>query len=66
MNPRRLFVRPGPGLIVRDPETKAPLPAEGREVPLDTYWFRRLQDGDVVEEQPPVEQEARRARKGEE
>lgn len=35
-------------LVVRDPITRLPLPAEGEAKPLDTYWCRRLADGDVV------------------
>jgi uncharacterized protein DUF2635 len=36
-------------LIVRDPRTMQPLPAEGREVPdTDLYWAKRLAEGDVV------------------
>lgn len=35
-------------LVVRDPITRLPLPAEGEVKPLDTYWSRRLVDGDVV------------------
>ena len=42
-------------LVVRDPTTRLPLPAEGEAKPLDTYWSRRLVDGDVViVEQPPI------------
>ena len=42
-------------LVVRDPVTRLPLPAEGEAKPLDTYWSRRLVDGDVViVEQPPI------------
>lgn len=49
-----MFIRPAtPGLIVRDPNTKQPLPEEGKEVPPLTYWFRRLRDGDVIEGPPP-------------
>lgn len=36
------------GVTVRDPITREPLPAEGAEKPLDTYWSRRLVDGDVM------------------
>lgn len=36
------------GLIVLDPATYFPLPAEGAEVPETSYWQRRLLDGDVV------------------
>lgn len=35
-------------LVVRDPVTRLPLAAGGEAKPLDTYWSRRLVDGDVV------------------
>ena len=38
-----------PELVVRDPVTAKALPAEGKAVPMTTYWRRRLKDGDVVE-----------------
>lgn len=44
-----MFVKPKPGLIVRDPRSKRPIPPEGREVPAESYWLRRLRSGDVVE-----------------
>lgn len=46
-----LFVKPAPGLIVRDPASPsaAPLPAEGKAVPRDSFWLRRLEQGDVEE-----------------
>lgn len=37
---------------VRDPARGDYLPAEGREVPRDQYWLRRLRDGDVREGEP--------------
>lgn len=40
--------------LVRDPISKKPLPAEGREVPESTYWLRRLACGDVVRGTPPA------------
>lgn len=43
-----MFVKPAPGLKVPDPDTFVPLPAEGRDVPDNTYWRRRLRDGDVI------------------
>lgn len=42
-----LQVKPAPGLVVRDPATRQPLPADGGEVPDTTFWRRRLADGDV-------------------
>lgn len=41
-----------PGLVVRDPITRQPLAAAGEPKPLDTYWARRLRDGDVRVQQP--------------
>lgn len=38
-----------PGLVVRMPVTGYALPEEGAEVEMNTYWHRRLRDGDVVE-----------------
>ncbi|MBR7929393.1 DUF2635 domain-containing protein [Burkholderia ambifaria] len=44
-----MFVKPAPGLKIRDPELKDLLPEEGRNVSDDDlYWHRRLRDGDVV------------------
>jgi hypothetical protein len=42
------FLKPRPGLIVRNPLTKEPLPADGAEVVMSSYWRRRIQDGDAV------------------
>ena len=47
----KIFVKPAPGLQVFDPDDsrpRQPLPAEGAEVLRNTYWERRLKDGDVV------------------
>ena len=50
-----MFVKPAPGLKVRHPETRQHIPDEGIEVPeTDTYWARRLMDGDVVLVTPPA------------
>ncbi|WP_454871789.1 DUF2635 domain-containing protein [Paraburkholderia xenovorans] len=57
-----MFVKPAPGLLLRDPVTKqllsaAPVegvkttvvPAEGMQVgDHDLYWVRRIRDGDAV------------------
>jgi hypothetical protein len=37
-----------PGAVIRDPHTKRPLPAEGGEVPDNSFWIRRLRAGEVV------------------
>ncbi len=44
----KVFVRPREGLIVPDPDRHDTLPPGGRLVPLDAFWKRRLNDGDVV------------------
>lgn len=38
-----------PGSIVRDPITHVPLPEEGRRVPNNSFWRRRVKAGDAVE-----------------
>ena len=47
-----MFVKPAPGLKVRHPETRFHIPDEGTRVPRDSYWTRRLVDGDVIEVAP--------------
>lgn len=37
-----MFVKPAPGLLIRDPDLKDFLPAEGRDVPETPYWTRLL------------------------
>jgi len=49
----RGWVRPLEGQVMHDPETSKPLPADGREVELTTYWRRALRRGDVVRCEPP-------------
>lgn len=48
-----MFVTPAPGLMVLDPASRQPLPADGAHVPRTTYWLRRLREGDVIEQVPP-------------
>lgn len=44
-----LTIKPAkPDLIVRDPDTGQPLAADGEVKPGNSYWLRRLRDGDVV------------------
>jgi hypothetical protein len=51
-------VKPTAGRLVRQPIPPYELlPAEGREVPDNQFWRRRLRDGDVVvvtEGRPPA------------
>lgn len=51
-----------PGAIVRDPDSKRPLPPEGARVSDTTYWRRRLRAGDVVLVTEPAEAPARDAK----
>lgn len=42
---------PKPGVIVPLPDGNGNLPAEGKELEMNTYWYQRQFDGDVdVEE----------------
>lgn len=44
-----MIVKPRPGVRVRDPRTLQHIPETGIEVSdTDTFWARRLADGDVV------------------
>ncbi len=49
-----------PGCLVRDPQTMIRVPAEGLPVTWNSFWERRLQDGDidVPEEIPQNEVDA--------
>lgn len=55
MDTEKIYVVPKPGLRVVDPATGQALPPEGGHKPRDTYWMRRLNDGDVTEATPPAE-----------
>lgn len=59
MSDRRVLKPASEGLMVLNPVTYWYLPSQGAEVLMDSYWVRRLQDGDVVEVvevvEPPVE-----------
>ncbi|MGA9224106.1 MAG: DUF2635 domain-containing protein [Pseudomonas graminis] len=54
----RITVVPAKGRAVPDPETGELLLPEGRDVPDDAYWRRRLADGDVVIPNPPAKEVA--------
>lgn len=47
-----MFVKPNNGLSVRCPVKGISLPKEGAEVPDNTFWRRRLSDGDVTVAKP--------------
>lgn len=52
----KIFVKPAaPELRVRRPEANHQVLAPaGEHVPRDSYWLRRLREGDVVLAEPPV------------
>jgi hypothetical protein len=44
-----VFSKPVPGRLVRDPQSRQRIPEAGIEVSdTDTFWARRVADGDVV------------------
>ena len=45
---KRVTIKPRPGLRVMIPESRGFVPENGMPVNLNTYWLRRLRDGDVV------------------
>lgn len=51
----RRFVKPAPGLTVRDPaDGGAPLPPHGKAVVWNSFWQRRLDEAAIV---PTTEKE---------
>jgi len=44
----KTYLIPLPGISVYDPQVRDFLPPEGREVEENTYWKRRIKDGDVT------------------
>ncbi|MFM9902138.1 MAG: DUF2635 domain-containing protein [Polaromonas sp.] len=44
----RIFIKPATGLLVRKP-VNGHLKADGEEVNAESYWLRRIADGDVTE-----------------
>lgn len=65
-NDGRIFIQPKPqpegqpALKVRKP-ANGHLKAEGELVMPESYWLRRIKDGDVVEATPPADTTAARA-----
>lgn len=53
-----MYVKPAPGLSIRDPDLKDLLPESGRLVPDTDYWLRRVRDNDVIEAEAPAEDES--------
>ena len=49
-----IYVKPAPGLRIRDPVSKVHLPEAGRLVAESSHWNRRIRAGDVLVSDPPV------------
>mgnify|MGYP000147355656 FL=1 len=47
MSKETIYVKPRQGLRIRQ-ENGKPLPEDGGQVPLNSFWRRRLRDQDVV------------------
>lgn len=59
----RIFVKPAtPDRKVRKP-VNGYLAFDGEEVNAESYWLRRIADGDVVEAERPAAQEAAKTSK---
>lgn len=44
-----MYIKPAPGIKLRDPETKQFIPESGQEVgDFDLFWVRRVNDGDAI------------------
>lgn len=41
-------IKPKKGVLVRDPLTLKALSENGEEKPKNSYWLKRLKDGDVI------------------
>jgi len=50
----RFFIKPKEGYRVKDPVTKTPLPVDGKEVSINSYWLRRIKSGDVIKVDKPA------------
>ncbi|AMP13676.1 DUF2635 domain-containing protein [Collimonas pratensis] len=51
-------ITPKAGLIVPLPDGNGNLPAEGKNLRLNSYWYQRKFDGDVTIDDVPVEGQA--------
>lgn len=54
-----MYIKPVQGRQVPDPDKGGFVPPEGREVTPHQYWLRRLNDGDVIETEPPKSKKER-------
>ena len=53
----QIYVKPAPGLVVRDPaDGNNPLPESGKWVANTIHWQRRLKDKDISLAKPPKQE----------
>jgi len=45
---KRIFVKPTPGMVVINEQTKIKIPADGQEVVASKYYSRRIAEGGLV------------------
>jgi hypothetical protein len=51
---KRLYVKPGKDRTLRDPDRDYEVvPPDGKHVPRNIYWLRRIAQGDAVEAKAP-------------
>lgn len=50
---KQVYIVPAKDMLLRDPNTGALLPAAGALVVWETFWQRRLNDGDISIEKEP-------------
>jgi hypothetical protein len=53
-----MYITPIAGRHVPDPERGGIVPEAGRYIEPTQYWLRRIDDGDVIETEPPADQQA--------
>jgi Protein of unknown function (DUF2635) len=53
-NNEMIFIKPAEGLTIRDPKSRMQIPEDGKLVKRDTYWMRRIHDGDVILSTPKI------------
>ena len=58
------FVRPGEGRVVYREDGSGVIPDEGEDVPLTTYYLRRLDDEDLVPARRPAKEKQPAAKQG--
>lgn len=61
----KIKIKPAAGMKVIKPDSKLALKSEGEEVIQDSYWLRRLADGDVLLMEDDKQAQPAKAKKSE-